>query len=194
MKRFFIILFAAVSMNTAMNAQTNDLVTVLLNPAESVDSANAERVITGNDDLVLLDADARENGKGRNRSFSKSVSTSNGKTVSTVSSAVSGGEGVKSVESLAVFELFGDKYKRAKGCTLTVIDNKARKFRSLEVSDNAEIVNEIKRLISIDKKKATNITETYTANSDNIIMNFGDISVGFDDYINKNGCNIFISW
>ena len=191
MKRFFIILFAAVSMNTAMNAQTNDLVTVLLNPAESEDSANAERVKTGNDDLVLLDADARENGKGRNRSFSKSVSTSNGKTVSTVSSAVSGGEGV---ESLAVFELFGDKYKRAKGCTLTVIDNKARKFRSLEVSDNAEIVNEIKRLISIDKKKATNITETYTANSDNIIMNFGDISVGFDDYINKNGCNIFISW
>lgn len=193
MKRFLIVLFAAVSMNMAMDAQTNDLVTVLLNPAESVDNTDEGEGRIGNDDLVYFDEDTPENKKGRSKSVSKSVSTSNGKTVSTTSTAVSG-EGVKNVESLAVFELFGDKYKRAKGCTLTVIDNKPRKFRSLEVSGNAEVVNEIRRLISIDKKKATNITETYTASSDDIIMNFGGISVGFNDYVNRNGCSIFISW
>ena len=193
MKRFLIVLFAAVSINMAMDAQTNDLVTVLLNPAESVDNTDEGEGRIGNDDLVYFDEDAPENKKGRSKSVSKSVSTSNGKTVSTTSTTVSG-EGVKNVESLAVFELFGDKYKRVKGCTLTVIGKNTRKFRSLAVSDNAEVTKEIRRLINIDKKKATNITETYTENSDNIIMNFGDISVGFDDYINKNGCNIFISW
>lgn len=193
MKRFFTVLFACVSISMAMNAQTNDLVTVLLNPDEVVDGTNAQVAGIG-DDNVSVYADSPQNEKGRSKSVSKSVSTSNGNTVSTTSTAVSGGDGVKNVESLAVFQLFGDKYKRAKGCTLTVIDNKTRKFRSLEVSDNAEVVNEIRRLISIDKKKAKNITETYTANSDNIVMNFGGISVGFDDYINKNGCNIFISW
>lgn len=193
MKRFLIVLFAAVSMNMAMDAQTNDLVTVLLNPKESVDNTDEGEGRIGNDDLAYFDENTPENKKGGSKSVSKSVSTSNGKTVSTTSTAVSG-EGVKNVESLAVFELFGDKYKRAKGCTLTVIDGNKKKFRSLDVSGNAEIVNEIKRLVNIDKKKAKNITETYTANTDDIIMNFGGISVGFNGYLNRNDCTIFMSW
>ena len=194
MKRFIIVLFTAVLWTIAVNAQTSDLVTALLTPDELMDNSNTEAVRIGNDEQINASPESQDSKKGRSRSVSKSVSTSNGKTVSTTSIADSGGEGIKNVESLAVYELFGDKYKRVKGCTLTVIDDKSNNYRSLRVDDNAEVVNEIKRLINIDKKKATNITETYTADSDKIFMNFGGISVGFDDYINRNGCNIFISW
>lgn len=102
---------------------------------------------------------------------------------------------IKSAEELAVFELFGDKYKRKKGCSLTVVDGVNTRFRSLEVSGDTEIIKNIRRLVEMDRQKATSVTENYTERTDEIIISFpGVCTIGFTDYAKKDKCEIFISW
>ncbi|MDE6096250.1 MAG: hypothetical protein K2G52_08680 [Muribaculaceae bacterium] len=101
----------------------------------------------------------------------------------------------KAVEELAVFELFGDKYKRKKGCSLTVVDGVNTRFRNLEVSGDPEIIKNIKRLVEMDRQKATSVTENYTEKTDEIIISFpGVCTIGFTNYTKRDKCEIFISW
>lgn len=95
-------------------------------------------------------------------------------------------------ESLAVYKLFGDQYKRIKGCQLSII-NGVSHYRQLKVNGRPDIVKEVIRLFEIDKEKAYNVVENYSEHKEETILSLGNITCGLNVYSDGN-CDIFLSW
>lgn len=122
----------------------------------------------------------------------KSTSKSNsGKEQSTMTKE----EKMKYVQSLAAYKLFGDEYKRKKGCTLEIITSQKSHFCELTVRNNKEIVQEVKKLFEQDKALAKNTIQTYSESREEIIITLPHgVTESFTEKNEGESCVIFISW
>lgn len=126
-------------------------------------------------------------------STSKSVSVSNGKTNTTNISVNQ--DTPKMISELATYQFLSDKYKRVPGCRLTIINNNASHYRSIRVHSNKEVVEKIRSAVDKDKSRANGVTQEFDENQDVIIMQFDNaITVGYTEYVNGDGCELFISY
>lgn len=71
---------------------------------------------------------------------------------------------------LAVFYLF-DKYKRTPGVRVREIEGKDNYYRSLDVEDNAKILEEIIQAVEKDAPNSYNRVHSYDDNGENIVLN-----------------------
>lgn len=71
---------------------------------------------------------------------------------------------------LAVFYLF-DKYKRTPGVRVREIEGKDNCYRSLEVEDNAKLLEEIVKAVEKDALNSYNRVHSYDDNGENIVLN-----------------------
>ncbi len=71
---------------------------------------------------------------------------------------------------LAVFYLF-DKYKRTPGVRVREIEGKDNCYRSLDVEDNAKLLEEIVKAVEKDALNSYNRVHSYDDNGENIVLN-----------------------
>lgn len=71
---------------------------------------------------------------------------------------------------LAVFYLF-DKYKRTPGVRVREIEGKDNCYRSLDVEDNAKLLEEIIQAVEKDALNSYNRVHSYDDNGENIVLN-----------------------
>ena len=71
---------------------------------------------------------------------------------------------------LAVFYLF-DKYKRTPGVRVREIEGKDNYYRSLDVEDNAKLLEEIIQSVEKDALNSYNRVHSYDDNGENIVLN-----------------------
>lgn len=71
---------------------------------------------------------------------------------------------------LAVFYLF-DKYKRTPGVRVREIEGKDNYYRSLDVENNAKLLEEIIKAVEKDALNSYNRVHSYDDNGENIVLN-----------------------
>lgn len=71
---------------------------------------------------------------------------------------------------LAIFYLF-DKYKRTPGVRVREIEGKDNYYRSLDVEDNAKLLEEIIQAVEKDALNSYNRVHSYDDNGENIVLN-----------------------
>lgn len=104
-------------------------------------------------------------------------------------------EKMKYVQSLAAYKLFGDEYKKKKGCTLEIITSKTSQFCELSVRNNREIVKEVKKLFEQDKALANSTVQTYSESREEILITLPNgVTESFSEKNEGESCEIFISW
>lgn len=174
--------------------------------AYSVCNAEGWQILIGDEvaeELYASDSDSEQQEKtkskqkSRSKSTSRSTSTSNGKTVTNIATSTSGQPSLKSIKDLAVYPLFGDKYKRHPHASLTVIESKSSYFRSLSVNEDAELTAKIAQLVERDAEVARSVVRTYDENKDEAVLSMDidgrSCSVGFEKNVDGSSCSIFIS-
>ncbi len=187
MKKTFILIFTIACLSFDGYAQNaNNQSDIVIHAYE-----NDARIVTDNGEDVHIYTDNSSTQK--KTSTRQKKSTYNNVTVYTNDNYGRSTTSKKNVESLAVYKLFGEQYKRTKGCQLTII-NSNNQYRQLKVNGRPDIVKEVIRLFESDKDKGYNVVETYSENKENIIINTnGGATIGLNVY-SDDRCDIFLSW
>lgn len=180
--------------------------------AYSVCNAEGWQILIGDEvaeELYASDSDSEQQEKTKSRqksrskstsrstSISKSTSTSNGKTVIDIYTSKNGQPSLKSFKDLAVYPLFGDKYKRHPHASLKIIENHQTFYRSLSINNDKALVDMVSELVERDAQSAVSVVRDFDAESDRAILSMDvdgrPCTIGFTLDINGSSCTIFLS-
>lgn len=103
--------------------------------------------------------------------------------------------GMATPPNLAVEKIFERKELRTEGHKFMMSKSKDNYFRSVKADNDKELLEEVKKAIEQDKKKAFNLVESFNGSKNNVILNIQNneytINVGFN-WTEDGSVNLFI--
>lgn len=89
-------------------------------------------------------------------------------------------------------QYFSEKYRNRSNTKVVIVTSSDNYFRSIKVEGDPALVKAIHKSVEKDGDKASNRTETYSADKTSIILNFpGGINIGYTKY-EPGECKLFV--